>query len=153
MGFSNGTYSSVVTTVTFLSRDLQVMWDPETSPARASSLSFKPWCAPRTATVTTSQVWGSRQHHAAHAQGMKGIPIYLSLQFTIALIWSDLLYRKSQCTLSVMASVQPHLFSLFILDLVTPLTSYCLIKQKERRAQKALESRRRDTPKHNSVLL
>lgn len=152
MGFSNRSYSSVVTAVTFLSCDLQVMWDPETSPARASSLSFKPWCATQTAAVTTSHMWRTWRHHTAHAQGMEGIPSYLSLQFAIALILSDLPYKKSQCTLSVTASVQLHLVSLYLLDLVTPLTSYCLIEQKERKAQKALESQRRDTPKHSSVL-
>lgn len=102
-----------------LSCDLQVMWDPETFPARASSLSFKPWCATQTATVTTSHVWRTRHHHTAHAQGIKGIPIYHCRLFTIASILSHLRYRKSQCTLSVTARVQLHLLTLYLLDLVT----------------------------------
>lgn len=68
-----------------LSCDLQVMRDPGTCPALASSLSSKHWCAPRTATATARRGPSTPRRHSVLMQGVRGI----SGSFPVSLFWSE----------------------------------------------------------------
>ena len=89
-------FSRVLTTVTTLSRLLQVMWDHETSPAPASSLSSRRSCATRTAPAITNRAWWTRLHRGrlVDPQGVQGTAVR---QYTVHDLSSDLCYRWVKC--------------------------------------------------------
>ncbi len=78
----NFIFSSIFITLTTWSYVIQVMWDPEISPAQASSLSCRPSCATQTATVTTNHTWWTRLHQShLTKQDMQGKLIHQHPQY------------------------------------------------------------------------
>ena len=105
-------FPRVLAAITTLSRLLQVMWDHETSPAPASSLSCRRSCATRTAPVITSRAWWTRLHRGrlADPQGVQGTAVR---QYTLYMSY----YLTYVTDARIMASV---LFLLFLLLFYLP---------------------------------